>query len=145
MWRSILLPERLRMERHNQNGLKVAEFLSKHPLVDKVFYPGLPQHEGHALAKSQMTGFGGVMSIELKGGQKTVNAFLNKVKLFTRAVSLGSVESLITQSIAAVHFNVPAEYRKLGGITDNLIRISVGIEEPEDIIADLEQALNIEA
>ncbi len=134
----------LRMERHNQNGQKVAEFLSKHPLVEKVFYPGLPEHEGYELAKSQMTGFGSVMSVELKGGQETVNAVLNRAKLFTRAVSLGSVESLITQPIAAVHFNVPAEYRKMGRISDNLIRISVGIEEPEDIIADLEQALDVE-
>jgi methionine-gamma-lyase len=133
----------LRMERHNQNGQKVAEFLSKHPMVDKVYYPGLPQHKGHEVAKSQMIGFGSVMSVELKGGQEAVNKVLNRVKLFTRAVSLGSVESLITQPIAAVHFNVPVEYRKLGGISDNLIRISVGIEEAEDIIADLQQALDI--
>ncbi|HHV85346.1 MAG TPA: PLP-dependent transferase [Petrimonas sp.] len=133
----------LRMERHNQNGQKVAEFLSTHPLVEKIYYPGLPQHERHELAKSQMTGFGSVMSIEVKGGQNTVNAILNRVKLFTRAVSLGSVESLITQPVAAVHYSVPAEYRKLGGITDNMIRISVGIEEVEDVIADLVQALDI--
>lgn len=132
------------MERHNQNAQKVAEFLSKHSLVKKVYYPGLPEHEQHELAKSQMTGFGGVIGIELKGGQETVNKVLNKVILFTRAVSLGSVESLITQPVAAVHFNVPADFRKLGGITDNLIRLSVGIEEAEDIIADLEQALDIE-
>jgi len=133
----------LRMERHNQNGQKVAEFLSNHPLVEKIYYPGLPQHDGHELAKSQMTGFGSVMSIEIKGGQSVINTFLNRVKLFTRAVSLGSVESLITQPVAAVHYNVPAEYRKLGGITDNMIRISVGIEEAEDIIADLAQALDL--
>jgi methionine-gamma-lyase len=134
----------LRMERHNQNAQKVAEFLSKHPLVERVYYPGLPEHEQHELAKSQMTGFGGVIGIELKGGQETVNKVINRVNLFTRAVSLGSVESLITQPVAAVHFNVPADFRKLGGITDNLIRLSVGIEETEDIIADLEQALDIE-
>lgn len=132
----------LRMERHNRNGQLVAEFLSKHPLVEKVYYPGLPTHEQYELAKTQMTGFGSVMSMELKGGQETINTVLNKLKLFTRAVSLGSVESLITQPVAAVHFNVPAEFRKLGGITDKLIRISVGIEEAEDVIADLEQALD---
>ena len=131
----------LRMERHNKNGQTVAEYLSKHPLVEKVHYPGLPDHQQHELAKSQMTGFGGVLSIELKGGTETVNKVLNKMKLFTRAVSLGSVESLITQPVAAVHFNVPKDFRKLGGIADNLVRISVGIEEAEDIIADLEQAL----
>jgi methionine-gamma-lyase len=135
----------LRMERHNHNGQKTAEFLCKHPMVEKTYYPGLPQHEHYALAKSQMTGFGGVVGIAIKGGQETVNKVINRVKLFTRAVSLGSVESLITQPVAAVHFNVPPEFRKLGGITDNLIRISVGIEEPEDIIADLEQALDVDA
>lgn len=134
----------LRMERHNQNGQRVAEFLTKQPLIEKVCYPGLPEHEQHALAKSQMTGFGGVIAIYLKGDQKTVNKVLNRVKLLTRAVSLGSVESLITQPVAAVHYNVPLEFRKLAGISDNLVRISVGIEEPEDIIADLKQALDIE-
>ena len=131
----------LRMKCHNQNGQKVAEFLNQHPLVEKVYYPGLPEHEQHELAKSQMTGFGGVIGIELKGGKETVNKVLNRVKLFTRAVSLGSVESLITQPVAAVHFNVPVEFRKKGGITDNLVRISVGIEETEDIITDLKQAM----
>lgn len=131
----------LRMERHNRNGMAVAEFLDKHPLVKKVHYPGLPGNEHHELAKSQMSGFGSLMAIELEGGQETINTFLNKLKLFTRAVSLGSVESLITQPIAAVHFNVPKEYRELGGIGDKLIRVSVGIEDTEDIIGDLQQSL----
>jgi methionine-gamma-lyase len=135
----------LRMERHNRNGQLVAQFLNKHPLVEKVYYPGLPSHQQHELAKKQMTGFGSVMSIELKGGQATINKVLNNAKLFTRAVSLGSVESLITQPVAAVHFNVPAEFRQLGGITDKLIRISVGIEEADDVIADLKQALDLAA
>lgn len=133
----------LRMERHNKNGQTVAEYLSKHPLIERVYYPGLPEHEQYELAKSQMTGFSGVIGIELRGGQETVNKVLNRMKLFTRAVSLGSVESLITQPIAAVHFNVPTDFRKLGGIADNLVRISVGIEETEDVIADLEQALDV--
>jgi methionine-gamma-lyase len=131
----------LRMNRHNENGMIVAEFLSKHPTVKSIYYPGLPTHENYALAKKQMSGFGSLMSIELKGGQKIVNAFIDHLTLFTRAVSLGSVESLVTQPIAAVHFNVPEEYRKLGRISDNLIRISIGIEEPEDILADLQAAL----
>jgi methionine-gamma-lyase len=134
----------LRMERHNRNGQAVAEFLGKQPLVESVCYPGLPEHEQHELAKSQMSGFGGVIGVYLKGDQQTVNRVLNRVQLLTRAVSLGSVESLITQPVAAVHHNVPAEFRKMAGIADNLVRISVGIEEPEDIIADLKQALDAE-
>jgi methionine-gamma-lyase len=134
----------LRMERHNQNGQAVAEFLTKHHLIERVCYPGLPQHPQFELAKSQMSGFGGVIGAYLKGDQQTVNGVLNRVRLLTRAVSLGSVESLITQPVAAVHHNVPVEYRKMAGIADNLVRISVGIEEPEDIIADLKQALDAE-
>jgi cystathionine beta-lyase/cystathionine gamma-synthase len=132
----------LRMLRHNQNGQAVAEFLSGHPRVERVHYPGLASHPQFALAQRQMTGFGGVLSIELHGGQKEVNRFLNGVSLFTRAVSLGSVESLITQPVAAVHYSVPAEYRALGGITTNMVRIAVGIEDLEDITADLAQALD---
>ncbi len=131
----------LRMARHNENGQAVAEFLSHHPKIERVHYPGLSTHPQHELAKKQMTGFGGVLSIELKGGQKDVDRFLNRVELFTRAVSLGSVESLITQPVAAVHHNVPPQYRELGGITANLVRISVGIEDVEDILEDLGQAL----
>lgn len=133
----------LRMERHNKNAQTVAEYLSKHPLAERVHYPGLPEHEQYELAKSQMTGFSGVIGLELRGGQEMINKILNRMKLFTRAVSLGSVESLITQPVAAVHFNVPTNFRKLGGIADNLVRISVGIEETEDIIADLDQALDV--
>ncbi len=132
----------LRMARHNQNGQVVAEYLATHPRVEKVHYPGLRSHPQHDLAKQQMAGFGGVLSIELKGGQEEVNRFLNRVDLFTRAVSLGSVESLITQPVAAVHYSVPDSYRQMGGITTNLIRISVGIEDVEDIVEDLDQALH---
>lgn len=131
----------LRMARHNENAQAVAEYLAQHPKVERVHYPGLPDHPGHALARRQMTGFGGVLSIELGGGQREVDSFLNHVELFTRAVSLGSVESLATQPVAAVHYNVPQAYRELGGITANLVRISVGIEDVADILADLEQAL----
>lgn len=131
----------LRMAQHNQNGQAVAEFLAQHPRVEQVHFPGLPTHPQHQLAKEQMRGFGGVLSVELQGGLSAVNTFLNRVKMFTRAVSLGSVESLITQPVAAVHHNVPEAYRDLGGIRPGLIRIAVGIEDAEDLIADLDQAL----
>ncbi|MFD1068183.1 trans-sulfuration enzyme family protein [Oceanobacillus locisalsi] len=133
----------LRMERHNKNGQIITEFLEQHSMIEKVHYPGLKSHPQHELAKKQMHGFGGVLSIELKGGQETINQFINRTQIFTRAVSLGSVESLITQSVAAVHYNVPVEYREMGGITEKLIRISVGIEEVEDILEDLEFSLDI--
>lgn len=131
----------LRMERHNENGLALAKYLSTHPKIAEVHYPGLPEHPHHELAKRQMKGFGGVLGVEIKGDQEAVNNFLNRAQLFTRAVSLGSVESLITQPVAAVHYSVPEKYRELGGITTQLVRISVGIEDPEDLIDDLEQAL----
>lgn len=132
----------LRMQRHNENAQQVAEYLQQHPSIETVHYPGLPSHPQHKLAVDQMTGFGGVLSVELKGGQLEVNRFLNRVALFTRAVSLGSVESLITQPVAAVHYSVPEPYRTIGGIKPNLIRLSIGIEDIVDIIADLEQALS---
>jgi len=131
----------LRMERHNQNAQAIAEFLDNHSLVENVYYPGLPSHPQHKLAKEQMNAFGGVLSFELKGDKEQVDLVLNRLKLFTRAVSLGSVESLITQPVAAVHYNVPIEFRLRGGITDKLVRVSAGIEEAEDIIEDLAQAL----
>ncbi len=132
----------LRMERHNQNGQAVAEFLAQHPRVKRVDFPGLPTHPQHRLAKAQMSGFGGVLSIELHGDLSVVDTFLNRVQMFTRAVSLGSVESLITQPIAAVHHNVPEKYRDLGGISPGLVRIAVGIEDADDLIEDLDQALS---
>ncbi len=131
----------LRMRQHNESGQKVAEYLSTHPAVQCVHYPGLPTHPQHELARSQMSGFGGVMSVELRGGPQAVDRFLDSVQLFSRAVSLGSVESLITQPVAAVHYNVPASFRELGGITPSLVRISVGLEEIEDIVDDLARAL----
>lgn len=132
----------LRMQRHNENAQRVAEYLQQHPRIETVHYPGLPSHPQHKLAADQMTAFGGVLSVELQGGQQEVDRLLNRVELFTRAVSLGSVESLITQPVAAVHHSVPEAYRTLGGIKPNLIRLSIGIEDVVDIIADLEQALN---
>jgi len=131
----------LRVKQQNLNGQEIAEFLESHPRVKKVYYPGLPDHEGHEIARKQMKGFGGVLSFELEGSQEDINRFLDRVELATRGVSLGSVETLITQPVAGVHYSVPPEYRRKGGIKDNLIRLSAGIEESEDIIADLKQAL----
>jgi len=131
----------LRVARHNENAQAIAEFLEAHPAVAEVLYPGLPSHPQHALARRQMRGFGGVLSVRLKGGDPAVNRFLNRTELFGRAVSLGSVESLITQPVAAVHHFVPPEFRALGGITEDLVRIAVGIEDVDDLIADLRQAL----
>lgn len=131
----------LRMQRHNESALEVAKFLSGHPSIERVHYPGLPTHPGHELAKTQMKGFAGVLSIDLKGGAGAIDRFLDRVQLFSRAVSLGSVESLITQPVAAVHHSVPEEFRRQVGIGESLVRISVGIEEVEDILHDLDQAL----
>ncbi len=131
----------LRVARQNENGQAVAEYLARHAAVAEVLYPGLPSHPQHQLAKRQMKGYGGVLSIRLKGGQAAVDRLLDRVELFARAVSLGSVESLITQPVAAVHRFVPAEFQAMGGITPDLVRIAVGIEDPDDLIRDLEQAL----
>ena len=131
----------LRMQRHNENGQAVAEYLSRHPAVEEVLYPGLPTHPQHELAKRQMRGFGAVLGARLRGGEPAVNRFLDRSELFARAVSLGSVESLITQPVAAVHHFVPPEFQAMGGITPDLVRISVGIEDIDDILGDLAQAL----
>ncbi len=133
----------LRMERHNSNAQAIAEFLASHPKIARVYYPGLPDHPGHELAKRQMPrGYGGVLSIDLKGGQDDVDALIDRVAIFTRAVSLGSVESLITQPVVCVHRSVPEEEKRLAGITRSLVRLSVGIENPEDLMEDLERALS---
>lgn len=132
----------IRMERHCENAMKVAEFLEKHPAVEKVYYPGLPSHPQHELAKKQMDGFGGMISFELKGGLEAGKILMNSVKLITLAVSLGCVDTLIQHPASMTHSVVPREERLKAGITDGLVRLSVGIEDVEDIIADLEQALN---
>jgi cystathionine gamma-lyase len=130
----------LRMEAHNRNALSIAHWLEKHPKVEQVLHPGLPSHPQHALAKQQMTGFGGTFSFRVKGHQKEAFALLANVKLHTLAESLGGVESLIEHPWTMTHVSVPEEARRKMGITDNLIRISVGIEHIDDLIADLEQA-----
>jgi cystathionine gamma-lyase len=128
----------LRMERHCTNALAVAQYLEKHPRVARVYYPGLPAHPQHALARRQMGSFGGVVSFEIKGA---VGGFLNKLQVFTVAESLGAVESLAGQPATMSHSSVPADERNKMGIADNLVRLSVGIEGIQDLLADLDQAL----
>lgn len=130
----------VRMERHNSNALKIAEYLSSNQKVKKVFYPGLKSHPQHLLAKKQMTGFGGMISFELFNFE-SVKKFLKKVKIFTLAESLGGVESLVCHPVSMTHASVPEEKRLEFGLTENIIRLSVGIEDIEDLITDIEQAL----
>ncbi|MBC7386494.1 MAG: cystathionine gamma-synthase [Cryobacterium sp.] len=131
----------VRMERHAQNAQKVAEYLEKHPKVERVIYPGLKSHPQHELAKKQMSGFGGMITFFTKGGLPEARGFLERVKLFTLAESLGGVESLIEHPAIMTHASIPPENRKALGIHDNLVRVSVGIEDLADLIADLDQAL----
>jgi len=132
----------LRMQRHCENGQKVAEFLKNHPKIKAVYYPGLPSHPFHDLAKKQMKAFGGMVSFNFKSGEMNdAISFLEKVKIFTLAESLGGVESLANHPINMSHASVPAEKRLEVGITDDLVRLSVGVEDIEDLLADLEQAL----
>jgi len=133
----------LRMRQHEKNALAIAKFLEAHPMVEAVYYPGLESHPQHELAKRQMKGFGAMMSIRLKGNLDTSNKFLSSLKIFTLAESLGGVESLCELPCIMTHAAVPPEQRAKLGITDTLIRMSVGIEETEDIIKDLDQALKI--
>jgi methionine-gamma-lyase len=131
----------IRMQRHCANTLKVAQFLESHPAVERVYYPGLPSHPDYALACKQMTDFGGMISFELKGGLKAGESMMNRVKIATLAVSLGNVDTLIQHPASMTHAGVPAAARLAVGVTDGLVRLSVGIENVEDIIADLAQAM----
>lgn len=131
----------LRMARHEQNAAAIADMLSRHPSVAGVNYPGLKSHPQHELAKRQMRGFGGMISFELKGGMNAARALLGKTRLFSLAESLGGVESLIEHPATMTHASLPADVRQNLGITDGLIRISVGIEHEADLKADLEEAL----
>ncbi|HKV97153.1 MAG TPA: PLP-dependent aspartate aminotransferase family protein [Gammaproteobacteria bacterium] len=131
----------LRMERHGGNALELAGWLEKHPQVERVIYPGLPSHPQHALAKKQMRTGGGMLTIFLKGGEPEARRFLERCKLFTLAESLGGVESLIEHPGIMTHASVPPEARKALGISDSLVRLSVGVEDVHDLRADLEQAL----
>ena len=130
----------LRMRQHNANGLALADFLAYHPRVVKVYYPGLPTHPQHALAKAQMCGFGGMLAFEL-GSLEAARRLLNSVRLMSLAESLGGVETLISHPATMTHASVPVERRNALGITDGLVRISVGVEDLEDLKEDLSQAL----
>ncbi|MCS7125089.1 MAG: aminotransferase class I/II-fold pyridoxal phosphate-dependent enzyme [Candidatus Bathyarchaeota archaeon] len=132
----------LRMEKHNQNGMQVAKFLARHPKVARVYYPGLPSHPQHALAKKQMRGYGGVVSFEIKGDFEKTVQFVENLKLCFLAASLGGTETLATQPATSSHYFIAPEQRQKLGITDQLVRLALGIEDAEDIIADLKQALN---
>jgi cystathionine gamma-lyase len=131
----------LRMPRHQENAMKLAELLGGHPKVAKVTYPGLRSHPQHELARRQMKGFGGMMTFEIKGGLEAARTFLRSVKVFACAESLGGVESLIEHPAIMTHASVPKESREKLGISDGLIRLSVGVEDAQDLIDDLKQAL----
>jgi cystathionine beta-lyase/cystathionine gamma-synthase len=131
----------IRMRRHNENGMKVAQFLSRHPRVREVFYPGLPSHPGHSIAKRQMRGYGGMLSFLPKGSGAYASRVIDRLKMIKLAPSLGGVETLATQPWTLSHFYVPKSERLKAGIVDELIRMSIGIEDAEDIIADLRRAL----
>ncbi len=132
----------LRMERHNRNGLTIARYLAGHPKVERVHYPGLEDHPQHALARRLLAGFGGMVSFELRGGVEAGRRFVEAVDVVKLAVSLGGVESLVNHAASTTHTMIPRDVRLAAGISDGLIRLSVGIESAEDLIADLEQALD---
>ena len=129
----------IRMERHEYNAMRIAKYLENHPLVEKVYYPGLKSHPQHELARRQMTGFGGMLSFELKGGLEEAKAFVEALEVFALAESLGGVESLIEIPALMTHASIPREERLKIGIKDSLIRVSVGIEDLEDLIEDMER------
>lgn len=134
----------LRMQRHCINGKEIAEFLASHPKVGKVYWPGFPSHPNHEIAKKQMNDFGGMLSFTLKDdSQAKANKLMESVKLFTLAESLGGVESLINHPASMTHASIPKEERVKNGLSDSLIRLSVGIEDAEDLIDDLNQALEL--
>jgi len=133
----------LRMKRHEENAREIVGYLIQHPKVEHVYYPGLEGHKNHAIAKQQMTGFGGMVSFEIKGGLESSIKFMNNIKLWSLAVSLGAVESLVTHPATQTHSSIPRYVRLTRGIKDGLVRLSVGIEDPNDLIADLKQALEI--
>lgn len=131
----------LRMAQHEKNAMAVAEFLAGHSRVDRVFYPGLPSDPGHALARTQQSGFGGMVSFAVRGGEGAAHRVLGRTQLFTLAESLGGVESLIGHPVTMSHASMPRRQRDTAGIMENVIRLSVGIEATDDLLADLAQAL----
>jgi cystathionine gamma-lyase len=131
----------LRMERHSENALKIAHYLSSHPKVEFVIYPGLKTHPQHQLAEKQMRGFGGMVTFMLKGGKEKTADFLRRLNVIALAESLGGVESLINQPAVMTHASLAKQERARLGVFDDLLRLSVGVEDFEDLQADLEQAL----
>ncbi len=131
----------LRMNAHCDNALSLAQWLETHPAIEKVIYPGLPSHPQHALAARQMQGFGGIVSIVLKGGFEAAKQFCERTELFTLAESLGGVESLVNHPAVMTHASVPVERRERLGISDALVRLSVGVEAAADLVSDLADAL----
>lgn len=131
----------LRMERHCTNAVQIARFLESHPRVEKVYYPGLESHLGHDMAQKQMTAYGGMISFELKDGYQAGKLLMNNVRVATLAVSLGNVDTLIEHPASMTHGHVPPEERRQMGLSDGLVRLSVGIENVEDLIDDLDSAL----
>jgi methionine-gamma-lyase len=131
----------LRMERHCENAMAVARFLEEHPLIERVYYPGLESDPGYHIAEFQMHAFGGMVSFEMRGGLSAGEKLMNRLKLVTLGVSLGNVDSLIQHPASMTHVSVPPAERAKMGITDGLVRFSVGIENIQDILADLEQGL----
>ncbi|HWI24702.1 MAG TPA: cystathionine gamma-synthase [Lysobacter sp.] len=132
----------LRMRAHNDNALALAQWLETHPAIEKVIYPGLESHPQHALAKQQMHGFGGIVTIFVKGGLEAAKRFCERTELFTLAESLGGVESLVNHPAIMTHASIPPERRAQLGLFDNLVRLSVGVEDVEDLRHDLDAALN---
>jgi cystathionine gamma-lyase len=131
----------VRMRQHAENAMAVARFLSEHPRVEKVYYPGLPSHPDHELARRQMSGFGGMVSFQFKGSYADVTRMARRFQVFALAESLGGVESLVCHPASMTHASIPRELREARGLTDTLLRLSVGIEDIEDLLADLEQVL----
>lgn len=130
------------MQRHCSNAMEVAQFLQHHQAVANVNYAGLISHPDHAIAMKQMRHAGGMLSFELKGGMQAGVDFMNKLKMCVRTVSLGTVDTLLSHPASMTHYSVPKEQREKYGITDGLIRMNVGIENVQDILADVEQALH---
>jgi cystathionine beta-lyase/cystathionine gamma-synthase len=131
----------LRMKAHNENGMAIAEYLEDHPMVERVHYPGLRDHPQHGLARKLLSGFGGMLSFEIKGGRQAAEGAMSRMKMVKMATSLGGVESLVSMPLNSSHAALPAEERARLGIRDSLVRLSVGIEDVEDIKEDLDQAL----
>jgi len=131
----------LRMEKHCENAMAIAVWLQRRGGVEHVYYPGLPNHPGHAIAARQMRDFGGMVSFAFKGRREDVDTFVRGLKVFALAESLGGVESLCCHPASMTHGSIPKEEREKRGVTDTLLRLSVGIEDGDDLIAELEQAL----